>query len=90
MIYAIPITALSIAAIVGFVLGRARRGPAVIFCTGILVMILAFTLWAPQPGAYVDAVALAAVGALVAMPGITGVLGGALLGWLVQRHAKTA
>jgi sugar phosphate permease len=90
MIYAIPITSVAIAGVVGFVLGRARRGPALIFCTGTLVLIFAFTVWAPPPAAYVDAVALAAVGVLVAMPGITGVLGGAVLGWLSQRHAKSA
>ena len=90
MIYLIPLTALSIATVVGFVLGRARRGVALLFCMGVLSMTLAFTLWAPQPVHYVDAVALAAVGALVAMPGIAGLMGGALFGWLLQRHSKMA
>lgn len=90
MIWAIPITAVSIAAVVGFVLGRGRRGVAIITCVGLLTLLLAFTLWAPMPVEYLDAVALVAAGALVAMPGIAGVLGGALLGWLVQRHSKTA
>lgn len=90
MIYAIPITALGMAAAVGFVLGRGRRGVALLFCSGILGLTLAFTLWAPKPLEYVDAVAMAAVGALIAIPGLAGLAGGALFGWLLQRHAKTA
>mmetsp|Transcript_29190 Transcript_29190/g.56430 ORF Transcript_29190/g.56430 Transcript_29190/m.56430 type:complete len:91 (+) Transcript_29190:6412-6684(+) len=90
MIWAVPITALSIAATVGFVLGRGRRGVAIIACVGLLTLMLAFTLWTPLPSDHLDAVALVAAGALVAMPGIAGVLGGALMGWLVQRHSKTA
>lgn len=92
MIYAIPITALGMAAAVGFVLGRGRgrRGVALLFCSGILGLTLAFTHWAPKPLEYVDAVAMAAVGALIAIPGLAGLAGGALFGWLLQRHAKTA
>jgi hypothetical protein len=90
MIYALPVTALGIAAVVGFVLGRARRGGAILTCLGGLALLLAVAVWAPMPDDHAGAVALVAVGALVALPGIAGVLGGALLGWLVQRHAKTA
>lgn len=88
MIYVIPITALCMAAAVGLVLGRRRRGVAILFCIGVLAMVFAFTIWAPQPAEHLDTVALAAVGALVALPGIAGILGGALLGWLIQRHSK--
>ena len=90
MIYVIPFTALGMAAVVGFVLGRARRGVAILFCLCVLGLTLAFTMWAPQSVAYVDTMAMAVVGGLVALPGLAGVLGGALLGWLLQRHAKTA
>ena len=88
MIYVIPMTSLCMAAAVGLALGWRRRGVAILFCTGVLSMMFAFTIWAPKPTEYLDAVALGAVGALVALPGIAGILGGALMGWLMQRHAK--
>ncbi|MEL6450994.1 MAG: hypothetical protein AAFQ19_07020 [Pseudomonadota bacterium] len=90
MIVALPVTALAIAALAGARLGWLRRWPALGMALGAcLVLFLAMMFW-PKSGEGFEDIGFAIVGFLIALPAAAGVLGGGLIGWLLQRHRAVA
>ena len=87
MIYAVPLSALGIGALLGFLLGRARRFLLVLGLILAVALGFAYCMWVPKTGTGYDDIGYAITAFLILMPGGTGLVGGGVIGWLVSRHS---
>ena len=82
----LPVITLAVMTCFGYVFGWKRR---IILVLGILLALAAVFLFcalAQKAGDGVDGLGYAIVAFLICLPGGAGLLGGTLLGWLVQRR----
>lgn len=86
VIFGIPITTLVIFALVGGRLGWLHRYRMLAGVAAALALLFLAMMLVPKTGQGFEDIGYAIVAFLVAVPGLAGLLGGALFGWLLRRH----
>lgn len=86
MIPALAIAALAVFFVFGVLLGWRRAGRAVLITLAIFVTVFLLGRFVGLRVAGYDYFFYVMAAYLICLPGVAGLLGGALIGWLAQRH----
>jgi hypothetical protein len=91
MIIGLPLSMLTLGAVVGLIFGRRFRVKTLTFLIGCCVLVFAYCAWVPKDGQGFEDMGYVIVAMLIAMPLGVGLAGGWILGWrLAAAQARRA